>query len=271
MTAEEKLAQLEAQNAELQEILKRKEDETAKAVASVHEQYQTGRKPMREIPGQVQLTLVPTGGGKPQKETYAIAPGHPKVRLSGYDIVQSSTLMKLAAGEEVPVEEQEANPALKGWSKEKALAFLSEQAAKKAGWLVKVTAMLLVLLLAFAPQADAQIGKGRLYTFGLDTLTNADTIYLTFPRTVNDMDTYNFVWQVNLTNLSGTTAASAVVQESLFDDVDAWVNMDTVAFSGTSTKLATGTLQGVRQRLRIISTGTQSTRLQAVVRYRREE
>lgn len=127
---------LAARVKELEEQLSRKEDETAKQVAAVHESYRAGaRKPLAVTPGTVTLALVPKGGGKAKKGTYKIADGYPKVRVGIYDIVQSAVLIKLAGTGEISEEELAANPGLKDWDQAKAVEFLNQHLAMGVTWL----------------------------------------------------------------------------------------------------------------------------------------
>lgn len=130
--------------------------------------------------------------------------------------------------------------------------------------------VLLAGLLFLVAGLQAQIYAGRTHTFDTDTLTNAETVTLPFPKNVNTMDVYDYLYQIKAENLSGTTAANVIVQESLFDSGNFWVPVDTVAVSGSSDLFVTGTVQGVRQRLVIVGSGTQSTQLQVIGRIRKQ-
>lgn len=264
---EKKIEALEA------EIKKRDEEHAAQleeAVAAAREDaIATG---IRKIPGQVQLTLEKQEGGK-ETATYGITDGHPTVRYSDNTVVASQALMKVAAGKELSSKEQELNPSLASAGKEEVLAFLAAMAAKKVGWLSKVGAILLFLLMvSFSTQA--QIGNGRIFDFysdGIDTLTNADTLILTTPKDMVDKETYDYAWHVHATNVSDTTNLTIYVQETMFPNVDdTWVNVDTVAVSGSESVFITGYNVGIRQRLWIRSANTGVTKLYAIVRYRKK-
>lgn len=131
--------------------------------------------------------------------------------------------------------------------------------------------LLMVGFLLLVAGLQAQIYAGRIHEFDLDTLTNAETVTLPFPKSVNTMDVYDYLYQIKAENLSGTTAANVIVQESLFSTGNYWVPVDTIAVSGSSDLFATGTVQGVRQRLVIVGSGTQSTQIEVIARIRKRQ
>jgi len=132
---------------------------------------------------------------------------------------------------------------------------------------------LMTILLICLPknEVDAQIRNGRFEYFEPDTMTNGDTLILTFSREINDLDFYDYTWQVNVDSLTGNTNATIYVQEHLgYTGTPTWVNTDTIAIPVAKRQFLTGTLTGVRQRLYIISSGTQSTKVTAWVRFRKK-
>lgn len=263
---EKKIADLEA------EIKKRDEDHAAQleeAVAAAREEaIQTG---VRKIPGQVKLTLEKQEGGK-ETATYGITDGHPTVRYSDNSVVASQALMKVATGKDLSEQEKNLNPSLAAAKKEDVLAFLAAMAAKKVGWLTKVGAILLLLLMvSFSTQA--QIGNGRIFDFysdGIDTLTNVDTLILTVPKEIVDKETYEYAWHLDATNVSDTTSLTIYVQESMFPELDSWINKDTVAISGSEKVFVTGYNTGIRHRLWIRNANIGVTKLYAIVRFRKK-
>lgn len=126
---------------------------------------------------------------------------------------------------------------------------------------------LAMAMFLFATPAEAQIGNGRLYSFDLDTLTNADTITLDFPWALND--DYDFTIEVAATNISGTTAFTAKLQESLSGS--SYAVTDTVAFTETATEFLTGVNTGRYHRVYLISSGTHATSVKVWAWYRKKK
>lgn len=132
------------------------------------------------------------------------------------------------------------------------------------GWL----ALIVLLIVAFTMPSNAQIGNGRLYSWDVDTLTNADTLTMTFFKDLEDE--YNFTWQVSCDSISGTTSVTAYVQERFGQDGQ-WVNVDTLSFTAGGSVFSTGSNKATQQRLYVLSDGTQSSGLKATVWYRRKK
>lgn len=125
---------------------------------------------------------------------------------------------------------------------------------------------LALMTMLFVNTAQAQIGNGRLYSFDVDTLTNADTLTFNFPWTLSD--DYDYTIEVTCTNLSGTTAVTAKLQESVGGS--GYAVKDTVAFTATATEFLTGSNTGRYHRYYLTSSGTQSTQVKIWVWYRRK-
>lgn len=262
---EKKIADLEAQ------LQKRDEEHAAQleeAVAAAREDaIQTG---LRKVPGQVNISLE-SQDGKKETAAYGIRDGHPTVRYADNSIVAAQALMKVANSKELTDQEKALNPSLAGAKPAEVLSFLAQMAAKKVHWLVKVAPLLLLLLLSFS--ASAQIGNGRIFDFysdGIDTLTNVDTLILTVPKEIVDKETYEYAWHLDATNVSDTTSLTIYVQESMFPDLDSWINKDTVAISGSEKVFVTGCNTGIRHRLWIRNANTGVTKLYAIVRFRKK-
>jgi len=210
--------------------------------------------------GKVKLTVEDPDSGK-QTADYEITPGHPQVRYAG-QVVLTQDLMDAATGKKTDA----------GLNKDAVLDFLAAAAARGAGWLQKVSAVLMLMLcfaLAMPTTADAQVNTGRFYQFDRDTSTNADTLTFLFPFSLNSNVQFEYAWQVTSTNVSGTSTATAYVQES-FDGTN-WVTVDTITISGTSTQFETGSTIGTRHRLYLISSGTGVTDLVAILRFRQKK
>lgn len=137
MTQEE-IKALQAENTKLKNDLSRIGDESAKKLAAVHEEYQTGKKPLRKTPGEVTISIIPTKGGRSVKKVLKVKDGHPFIRLDNGDIVESAALLSLASKGELSEKEAKNNSILEDWDKKKAIDFLSACAAKRVGWLVPV-------------------------------------------------------------------------------------------------------------------------------------
>lgn len=119
----------------------------------------------------------------------------------------------------------------------------------------------------FSPAADAQIGNGKLYAFDLDTLTNTETVSLDFPWALND--DYDFTIEVTATNISGTTAFTATLRESLSGA--GYADTDTLTFTGSGTQFSTGVNTGRYHRIYLSSSGTHSTSVKVWVWYRKKK
>jgi len=140
---------------------------------------------------------------------------------------------------------------------------------------------LIAVFTAFALSTNAQ--APLLYTgeSGPDTLTNADTVYH-YPNGTSFATSRRFkdlgdleVW-VKSDSLSGSTAVTYVLQVALDLAGSAWYNMDTETGNGaTSQVLRFDTDPDERGflptwwRIRAISTGTQSTKMQTVYAFKK--
>lgn len=124
---------------------------------------------------------------------------------------------------------------------------------------------LLFSLMLFASTAEAQIGRFYNKDIAADTTVQTDTLLMGLtPRPLDDV--YHYSYHVEVTNISDTTEGYLYLQQSNSRTTDAWVNTDTVALSGSGNYLLSGTLYGVRQRLRILTTdGTTRYRVFAVL------
>lgn len=114
---------------------------------------------------------------------------------------------------------------------------------------------------------DAQVKP--LYILGPDTLANTDTVYLTVGRTLVDRNgVYDLSYQIDATQLSGTTNITAFEQISNAYSGDLWISTgDTIDIDGTTTVLFNDVgFPHSRHRLMLIGTGTQSTAMTTYVR-----
>lgn len=93
-----------------------------------------------------------------------------------------------------------------------------------------------------------------------DTLTNADT--LSYVIDINDLKKADFYYSnfFQADSISGGTAGTAYFQVSNHSSGDYWYNLDTITINGVQTKdWGTGTLQALRARWYIITSGTAVT------------
>lgn len=119
--------------------------------------------------------------------------------------------------------------------------------------------LFLLLAMCLSISTEAQTFKAGYYeAFTLDTLTDSGTITFTPARMASTTDRYNYTWQLNITEISDTTAAQVYVEESLYESGSSWAPVDTITISAAGGIITTGNLSGVRQRLRIVGTETQS-------------
>jgi hypothetical protein len=120
----------------------------------------------------------------------------------------------------------------------------------------------ILLTLAFMcmpfDDADAQIKKIEYGTIAVDTLDDAETLTFAFSDVTADI--YDLSWQVNLTNISGTTDAMVYLEGSNCTSCTDWAIIDTVSLDAN--KLSHIFIQNnypaLRARVRVVGTGTQS-------------
>lgn len=125
----------------------------------------------------------------------------------------------------------------------------------------------LIILMLFAcfafVSAEAQ-SRLEIKAFDLDTLTNAGTVDFDFPYSILTQEGYKYSWQIQADSLSGSTGATAYLQQSNDKTGSLWTTISgkTVTINGVQTlSILEGDFYGIRQRLRVIGTGTQSTKL----------
>ena len=138
-------------------------------------------------------------------------------------------------------------------------------------YLMGFIALFLVIGLFSAFKGEGSGSTGQYYrpTIAVDTLTNAETITVSIPQ--NLLSEYTYCYQLVRTNISGTTNILAVIDESSNTSGSAdWKAIDTI--SGTSgIGRATGDeVYGVRHRVRLVGTGTQSTQFTLVPTFKRK-
>lgn len=123
-------------------------------------------------------------------------------------------------------------------------------------------ALLAIGLYSFSKESTAEYyAPGGTYRYALtDTITNTEIDTVTFP--VNFVSLYTALLTVPRTQLSGTTNVTIYIDESsVTSGVTDWKVIDTL--SGTGATVASFTqdeLRGLRYRIRLAGTGTQSSR-----------
>lgn len=224
--------------------------------------------------GQVQVQIEDPNTGAVETIAYEVKPGTPKVRLAE-GVFMAQDVVDLYNGK-VDALRNDGNPVV---TQASAKAQISSFAAKGVSWLVRAGAMmvLFVLTLAFTvvptTDADAQVRAGRWYQFDADTIGNATgftTAEFLFPYQLSSSTKFGYAIQLRGIAISGSNTFQAIVQESLFNSGDNWINVDTISLTGAGNVFTVGTLTGVRQRIYVTNSGSGSKRLECVVRYREE-
>lgn len=106
--------------------------------------------------------------------------------------------------------------------------------------------------------------------FTIDTLTDARTCSFSFPTELNGL--YEYEWQILADSLSGGTAGTATLYNS--DDGTNYVAISAKTYTvvGAATQTGgfiNGVAYGAKQKLDIVGTGTQSTKLTVSVTYKK--
>jgi len=127
-------------------------------------------------------------------------------------------------------------------------------------------AALMIVLIASGCSKEGPAGEGFAYAKrpwnktvqSQETITDADTITQTIGSFFSPI---YYEIQVAADSVSGSTAATATLQQSI-DDGSNWTTLGTVTINGVTTReTLTGNCLGGTIRLYTISTGTQSTTL----------
>lgn len=253
---EAKVAQLEEQNTILkQEKVTKKNDFTGTPVE-----------------GTLEVDLVDTNTGKTKKQKVGFVPGAVWCRVANGEKVWSEDLMALANGKELSKEAVLKSPELEKLDKASASKWIAALARKSASFLrvVGSVVLLLILMLSSITVEAQQFRSGHLEYFTLDTLTNSGSITYLPSKSSTGFEEYDYMWQVVTTNISGSTAGSIIVEESIFASGDYWSPVDTVAISAGD-QMITGSMGSVRQRVRVVGTGTQSTQVRVAALFRKRE
>ncbi|PHN06954.1 hypothetical protein [Flavilitoribacter nigricans] len=259
-----KVAELEAQLAKL------KEENTI-----LRDQKVSGKNDFtgKQVEGSLEVEMIDTKTNKSQKKKVEFVPGAVWCRTANGEKVWSEDLMALANGKELTKEAALKSPELISMDQKKAADWIATLARRGATFLrvVGSVVLLLILMLSSITVEAQQFRSGHLEYFTLDTLTNGGTITYLPSKSSTGFEEYDYSWQVINTNISGTSAGSIIVEESLFSSGDYWTPVDTVAIVSGTAQIASGTLGAVRQRIRVVGTGTQSTQVRVAALFRKRE
>lgn len=127
-------------------------------------------------------------------------------------------------------------------------------------------------LVASAALADEDLVSGVLYQYDFtstpDTLTNADTVTFDIPASLHSK--WQAGWFFTATQISGTTNATCKVYEKGFEASE-WEVVDTLDLDGTSSgRIEIASVYGKSQKCDCISTGSQSTQIDAWAVYKKQ-
>lgn len=136
--------------------------------------------------------------------------------------------------------------------------------------------LLLFILGALALGIGRASGQGfeyekadaKLFYFwdGSDTLTDADTLAVEYPKVLEGRD-WVFYCSMTADSLDGSPAGTAYLQASYRYDPEAWINLDSLVFNGAGTytthytNTADGAFMPLKIRLYAITSGTCTVKL----------
>lgn len=126
----------------------------------------------------------------------------------------------------------------------------------------------MVLITALAPklQAQREFRDFEIQALTVDTNTNAETELFLVPRIAYQAG--DLSWHVEFVNVSGTTGGTAYLEYSNDLTGTLWHVADSYAFSGTSDTLFNKpNFPAARVRLRVVSSGSQVTRVLNYVKW----
>jgi hypothetical protein len=143
---------------------------------------------------------------------------------------------------------------------------------KKASFLVKVAAALMLFLFAFSNPLDAQVLSGFTKYFWKDTIKNQDTVFFLPGKQITDNAPMEAIWQFSYAGISGTPVLYIQIQEKAIDHVNAWVTVSTDTINASKKALFRRfDIKGIDQRVFVRSpSGTQQTRPLGYVKYFRK-
>lgn len=278
LTLEEAISTIDEQTkviTELKAKLERGEDDIQREVNRRLEAALAGGKRRVVIPGTVELD-VENAAGKIETVVVEVKDGVPSFTDGGVSM-GTDQILRLANGEKLTEADLAKFPAMATLTPETAKAKLTSLFAKGAGFLKRVAAMLVMgfmFSLLLPTQADAQVRDGRFYTIAADTITNAGTEYVYFPNIIWDFNEYDYTVQFVTTQISGTSTLTVTSQQSMIETGTSnslFVDIDTTAMAGATTKLIQNDIKGIRVRWKCTNAGTGVIRYYGVVRVRKKK
>lgn len=131
--------------------------------------------------------------------------------------------------------------------------------------------LLALCLFSFSIAAHAQIKKIEYGTVATDTIDDAGTG--TYALTDLTSDVYDLTWQVNITNISGTSDLQVILEASACASCSYFAPLDTVQLTAAKPAhlFVQNNFPGLRVRTRVIGTGTQSTQVDQSYYWRRRD
>jgi len=123
----------------------------------------------------------------------------------------------------------------------------------------KLFIILAFVTLGVSVNAQREVSLVSEYSLIIDTLTNTSTIYMTTPNVIKD--NYVAAFSITPTNISGSTAGTAWLQESVNGaGFSKWSTTDTFSIVTVTTKVWKLTdTPSKKYRIMLTGTGTQST------------
>lgn len=116
--------------------------------------------------------------------------------------------------------------------------------------------LLVVGSLLFVGLTSSNVEKARpnQYEFGVDTIAASASGTFTVPNQIKNKT--GFIYQITAAQLSGTIGSNAIIQESMWESANRWVNIDTVAISAAGNYRIEGVTRARRIQLLIQANGT---------------
>jgi hypothetical protein len=227
----------------------------------------------KTIPGTYTVNAETPDGEAIAGDVYQFTPGHVRLLLPSGDYAESAAFMKVVNGEDLSVEESSRNAALVKLGRDGSVAFINRIISRGTRVLQKV-ALMAMLLILFSVSLSAQFRSGTTKTFVSDTVGTGETLTYTVPQTAVEYDQYAYIYQIPLVRISGSSAGSVYVEESLYATGSQWFRVDTVTVANATsqTLVFSGTMQGVRQRILYVPSTTGSIRtITPIVRIRQRK
>lgn len=132
--------------------------------------------------------------------------------------------------------------------------------------------LLLLCALFFELSAQTSLNKSsEAFTLRQDTIANTTSENIVFPKFISDP--YDLYWQLEFTNISGTSAGAAHIEGSNCASCNDWERLRSYTFSNTLTDTLFTFERFPMLRARVVyePTGTHSTQVRNHVLARRRE